>query len=181
MSCKLRDDLLCSIKCSELGCAAFYVDQVSRECKTGLIAEGGMESTNGITVYRRVEKEPNGKYLPFANSDWFSGMTLFLGGISYNTTVSNNLHSQNVLSARTRTSATGTTWITALRTSSLILPAAGHSVGTSLHTSCGLDTTILMPTTTMPAGARPLKMANIFRLVQYLVQLIALEMEVLNL
>ena len=52
-----------------MGNAAFYVDQVSKECKTGLIAEGGMESTNGITVYRRVEKEPNGKYLSLATSD----------------------------------------------------------------------------------------------------------------
>ena len=54
-----RDELLCSIKCTQLGCLAFYVDEATKECKLGTINDESQNSVFGIKAYMQIDDVDN--------------------------------------------------------------------------------------------------------------------------
>ena len=77
-----RDKHLCSMKCTEDGCLAFYVDETTKECKLGAIEDGYLRSDGGIKAYMKIDdkgnplttgKEPTG---PDHDCELFEGYNL---------------------------------------------------------------------------------------------------------
>ena len=54
-----RDELLCSIKCTQVGCLAFYVDEATKECKLGTINDQSERSDPGIKAYMQIDNDGN--------------------------------------------------------------------------------------------------------------------------
>ena len=54
-----RDELLCSIKCTQVGCLAFYVDEATKECKLGTINDQSERSDSGIKAYMQIDNDGN--------------------------------------------------------------------------------------------------------------------------
>ena len=54
-----RDKHLCSMKCAQVGCLAFYVDEATKVCKLGTINDGSKRSNSGINAYMKMDNKGN--------------------------------------------------------------------------------------------------------------------------
>ena len=51
-----RNDIMCSIKCTQMGWLAFHVDKTSKECKLGSVVVSSGDNATWIDVYRKLDE-----------------------------------------------------------------------------------------------------------------------------
>ena len=74
-----RDDHLCSMKCAEVGCLAFYVDKATKMCKLGTINDCSKRSGSGINAHMKIDNKGN----PITGMKKIQVMTYIIGKINF--------------------------------------------------------------------------------------------------